>query len=127
MSAPKTFEHDTWLYHAADGARLFLASQEQPGDGWFDHPQNPTAALVGAAPDGRVAELETQLADQRAKFDTAWAEISKDKKSLEDENGDLRGEVASKDEDIRQLKATIAKFDPDGDGKPGGGVAKPSK
>lgn len=127
MSAPKTFEHDTWLYHAAEGGRLFLAGEKQPGDDWLDHPQTQTEARAAGATDGRVADLEGQLTDQKTKFDASWAEISKAKNALEGENGDLRGEIASKDEDIRQLKATIAKFDPDGDGKPGGSVAKASK
>lgn len=45
-------------------------------------------------------------------------------KKTDDENKDLRREIASKDEDIRQLREQIAKFDGDGNGKVGGGTSK---
>lgn len=134
MSEPKTIEHDTWLYHHR-GERLFLAGSEHPGEGWFDHPQakaeKPTAteAVTGGSAIGslsRVAELERDLDEQKTKFDTAWGELTKSKKAVEDENADLRRDLTSRDEDIRQLKEQIAKFDPDGDGKVGGGAAKTS-
>lgn len=45
-------------------------------------------------------------------------------KKADEENGDLRRSLASKDEEIRQLQDQVAKFDPDGDGKVGGSASK---
>jgi len=123
--APRTFQGDTVLYHPTHGSRLFAQDDQDPGEEWSDA---PVAAVEAAAvPVDIQGKIDEALSDQKAKFDKAWGELSAAKKALDDENGDLRGEIASKDEDIRQLKATIAKFDPDGDGKPGGSVAKASK
>lgn len=129
MSAPKTFEHDTWLYHAADGGRLFLAGQERPGEGWFDHPQAPAELDVGGLTSAIEDELRTQLDEQKTKFDAAWADLTKAKKAIEDENADLRRDIASRDEDIRQLQAQVEELTAPArdtsDAKPA--AAKPSK
>jgi hypothetical protein len=130
MSKAPIIEHDTWLYSdAAPTGRLFGAGELHPGEGWQDMPSGANEGL-GAAADA----IEDAIADQKARFDTAWAELTTEHESVqaaltkaEAENKDLRGEIASKDEDIRQLKEAVAKFDPDGDGKPGGSVSKASK
>lgn len=90
-------------------------------------------------------KLSAAMADLTAKHDEAKAALSA-------ENDDLRGQIASLTEDLRQAKekidgqdeelssragvifelrdqvaqqaALIAKFDPDGDGKPGGRARK---
>ena len=110
MSKAMLIEHDTWLYSAmAPTGRLFGAGEPHPGEGWGD---TPCAPLSGEAPSATIT-IEHSLAEQKATFDAAWLEIATENERLEAENADL--------------KATIAKFDPDGDGKPGGSVAKATK
>lgn len=47
-----------------------------------------------------------------------------DLQKANDENADLRRSIASKDEEIRQLREQVSKFDPDDDGKVGGSAPK---
>lgn len=46
------FEHDTWLYHPSEGARLFLAGEAHPGEGWLDHPVEAADPLAKFDHDG---------------------------------------------------------------------------
>lgn len=159
MSEHPTFKHDTFLYSAqAPDGRLFAKGDEHPGEGWHDHPSaverphslhdanrsdatNETSGAALLAANEKLAELEKAKAEQVATFDASWKELTAkhdgaqaEIQSLKDENKDLRGEIASKDEDIRQLEAKvkeleelIATVDGDGDGKPGGSKSKAEK
>ena len=112
MTKAPIIEHDTWLYRADGTSRLFAAGELHPNEDWLDEPAtsiNPVTAT------GRG--LEAVLADQKAKFDTAWDELTAERDLLAEENENLAAAIA-------ELKARIAKFDGDGDGKPGGRAAK---
>lgn len=67
-------------------------------------------------PDPRIADLEAKLveADDLAKL-------------RDDEISELTSERDALASEVDDLKAAIAKFDPDGDGKPGGGKPKPTE
>lgn len=141
----------------APAGRLFVAGQQHPGKGWADEPPAPIETLhdahtIQVADETSAAEwgekLNAALADLTAKHDEAKAALSA-------ENDDLRGQIASLTEDLRQANealakfdeawaeitterdglkakvdeqaAMIAKFDPDGDGKPGGSAPKAAK
>lgn len=129
-------EHDTWLYHPSKGSRLFGAGERHPGDSWSDEPELPPVT------DLRKGESEAQwgeklnkalndLEDQRKTFDASWADLTEENKRLEGQNADLSEQLGKAQADldaatgeIAALKAQIAKFDGDGDGKPGGRAAK---
>ena len=141
MTRAPIIEHDTWLFSdEAPTGRLFAAGSAHPGEGWADE---PTACDAPFAADG--TDL---LAAQAEKFDKAWADAMREREGLDRENADLRASITSRDEDIRQLTEKladvnvqlgaanlkiaeqaeqIAKFDKDGDGKPGGGAPKLQK
>jgi hypothetical protein len=69
------------------------------------------------------AALVSENAELRAKSEAHAGEL----KRADDENADLRLIISSRDEDIRQLREQVAKFDGDGDGKTGGSVAQVSE
>lgn len=114
MTKAPIIEHDTWLYRADGTSRLFSAGELHPGEGWLDEPTSSIDSLSATG-----TSLEAAQADQKAKFDAAWDELSAERDLLAEENENLRAEIAD-------LKAQIAKFDGDGDGdgKPGGRAAK---
>jgi len=133
------FAAATWLYSvAAPEGRLFEKGAEHPGEGWFDHPSAVPGKAQSVASDGTGKTLQDHideaLAAQTKKFDEAWSKLSAEKKATDTENADLRRDIASRDEDIRQLgekvkelEELIATVDGDGDGKPGGSAPKGDK
>lgn len=105
-------------------------------------------AIVGGAtgPYDPENEQEAQAAEQRAQIEAEEAEreatevfqsdeeagspdkvANSEAAKLSAENSDLRRDIASKDETIRQLQEQVAKFDGDGDGKPGGSLPTPGQ
>lgn len=122
--AANVLEHDTFLFSdEAPSGRLFAAGDEHPGDGWVDQPVTPVKAPVEATgePGPSVDErIDAALAEQAEKFDTAYGELLTERDLLADENKKLQAKVD-------EQAAMIAKFDPDGDGKPGGSAPKAAK
>lgn len=57
------FEHDTWLYHGREGARLFRAGEDDPGPGWFDHPVGPPTIAVSEGSGEGAAKRVRRKAD----------------------------------------------------------------
>lgn len=142
MSKAPIIEHDTWLYHPTKGARLFGAGEQHPGEGWSDEPSTNDAATDQSAGQNDWGEkLNQALAEQKGTFDAAWGDLAEENDRLGQELAKRQGElatatatiaeqaqtIAARDDELANLKAQIAKFDPDGDGKPGGSVSKASK
>lgn len=120
MSKAPILEHDTWLYSAeAPAGRLFAAGVLHPGDGWGDEPLAAQAASTGDTSDA-ANSTQAALDAQKVKFDEAWEELAADHDKALAEVEKLKAENA-------ELREAIAKFDPDGDGKPGGSKPKPDK
>ena len=117
MTKVPIIEHDTWLYHPSKGSRLFGAGEQHPGGSWSDAPSANAVTDKGGDDTEWGEKLNKALANQKATFDTAWADLSA-------ENEKLVQEAAARDQQIADLKAQIDKFDGDGDGKPGGRAAK---
>ena len=115
MTKAPIIEHDTWLYRADGTSRLFAAGELHPNEDWLDEPPTSIGPVSATG-----TSLEAAVADQKAKFDAAWDELAAERDLLAEENENLKAEIA-------RLTEVVAKFDADGDGKPGGSVAKTSK
>lgn len=71
-------------------------------------------------PDPRIAELEAKLSEAEDLAKLRDEEIA----ALTDDVTSALQEIARQAEEIESLNASIAKFDGDGDGKPGGSKPK---
>jgi hypothetical protein len=90
-----------------------------------DTVEEETAAQKRSALEKKEAKREaTEIFQSDAEAGEPSKVANSDLQKANDENADLRRSIASKDEEIRQLQDQVAKFDPDGDGKVGGGATK---
>jgi len=90
-----------------------------------DTDEDATAAGKRAALEKKEAKREaSEIFQTDAEAGDPAKVANSDLQKANDENADLRRSLASKDEEIRQLRAQVAKFDKDGDGKVGGGASK---
>lgn len=117
-------EHNTWLYSdEAPNGRLFAAGERHPGEGWLDEPVMVLEVpLAGPADDGDAAQA--LLDAQKAKFDAAWDELAREHDTALADLEKLRAENVALKAQVEEQAAIIARFDADGDGKPGGSKAK---
>lgn len=62
MAEAKTLKHDTWFYDDKGEGQLFPAGDEQPGKGWFDHPEGfkATKALTVKEKAEAAAQAEAE-------------------------------------------------------------------
>lgn len=82
----------------------------------------PAPAPAPEVQEAAVAErVNAEVQAQMAQFQEAYAtELAEKDETI----ASLQKAVAMRDEQIAELQAQIAKFDPDGDGKPGGARKK---
>lgn len=90
-----------------------------------DTAEEETAAQKRAALEKKEAKREAiEIFQADAEVGEPSKVANSDLQKANDENADLRRSIASKDEEIRQLREQVSKFDPDGDGKVGGSAPK---
>ncbi|WP_295198731.1 hypothetical protein [uncultured Brevundimonas sp.] len=148
ISAPLDGQIALTAYNNGDGTWSVRRGPDGPvlKDGL---PREEALAIVGAptGPYEPATEVEAVAAEKRSEIEQAEvvreeAEVFKSDEEVGDpakvanqahaaeveranaENADLRRSIASKDEEIRQLREQVAKFDGDNDGKTGGSTKK---
>jgi hypothetical protein len=138
QTASHVIERDTWLYRGGE-SRMFRAGEDRPGSEWRDepdvHPDEAPPATPLAGGDNDLAAELIALTDQVNALEDQIRPLGRaliDEFAVEPEEGDtpcqaavrvMRGQaskISSLESELEAAKAAIAKFDADGDGKPGG-------